>query len=181
MKMKKLLAAGIMLAFTSLNAQMLSFGLRGGMQVHSKHTDCKFTDIGLIGSLKLPLLDFGVQGSVDYQWRKNEHILGCDIDTKVFVLDLTFVSIMQVPMSPVSFYVGIGGGMQSWTSEPRGIECTLETSTDQYADIHGLIGTKIKPPLSPVGVMAELKYSKVFAEDSNPDYIGITGGFFVGF
>jgi len=77
--MKKLLAAGVMLAFTSLNAQMLSFGLRGGMQVHSKHTDCKFTDIGLIGSLKLPLLDIGT----------------CMIETKVKSRTNTLVSISQ--------------------------------------------------------------------------------------
>ncbi|HDM90442.1 MAG TPA: hypothetical protein ENG67_04455 [candidate division WOR-3 bacterium] len=180
--MKKLLAAGIMLAFTSLNAQMLSFGLRGGVQRISNEGSENYPAIGLFATAKPPLINAGFQISADYFGKKSEIAIGfCERKTKILALDASLFYNVHIPTTPLTLYFGIGGGIQSWTTEVKGFECGNSKDTDNHTDVHALLGTRVKPPLSPVGAVFELKYSKVFLEDDNLNDLGFMGGLYFGF
>lgn len=162
-----------------LNGDTFSTGIRGGIQEIFNENGKTFNSYGVFVSIKPPLLKLGLQVSADW-WRKSEFTMNfCKIETIARAFDATLVYFRSFPL--FSVYGGIGGGIQLWTTKISGFECGDREETDTRPDLHGLFGTKIRHFLYPLGIVGEVKFSRVFANGRNSNDLGMTAGAYWGF
>ncbi len=180
--MKKVILLLFLIPIMTLKAETFTLGIKGGFHKVSNLESEQYLAGGICASLKPPLVNFGILASVDIFGKKKEVDLPVEItsiSTTVLSFDGTLIYNISFPLS--SLYFGLGGGIQSWTNKSNLADGSVVKIRNRYTDVHGLLGVRLKPPLWPFGILAEVKFSKIFADEETLNDLNLMGGLFTGF
>lgn len=193
----------ICLMITNTALAVIGVGLRGGM---NKFVDDPPGDNPMVGAqvkVDLPMTSFTAEVSTEYFKKEYEEEFYYPELDEPLVSETTFnhlclngtmkYNLNLLPMSPVTPYMGVGGGLHllfyefNYNGEtvylPDNIEVENEEDLAKFG-FHLLAGTNISIPAVPFDVFVEGKYNAIFMEDDenrSKKYTSVYGGINVGF
>ncbi len=157
----------------------LSAGAMGGVEMWKINVEGAemqtYPAFGAMATFSPPILPVGLRGAIEYTWKSEtaETILG-DVTTKIsylFIL-LGLEYSIAPPLSPASFYVGVGAEMTTTTASMSGALDISASSTD--FGFLAYTGTSFTMGL--MGFFAETGYGIIFMEGGSLTHIPIRGG-----
>ncbi len=140
----------------------------------------------------------GLYQYLENEWKWSPDSIGSqmlsDYTATFHDIDLGATMKIKIPIGaiPVKPYVGAGGGahilfsdadvLLQVVNEETGGSVNIDPYDHVHPGIHGVLGVSFEPPMAPLSVFAEYKYTKPIASDNEVDGISMFyGGVNLGF